>query len=207
MRLHNNRKTTTKSSAAAGSRHHYYFCSQHNFLIIVTCLSVSFNAFLYNVHDISSSSSSSSAIMSATGGSSGRTGRTGRSSSGPDNTLYTEFTRNGSSPSDLITTTTTTTTTNNNNNDNNDCDDITTTTTSSSSSSNGMAYHFEATTSYRQSKTLPQWMKGTYLSTVVEDTVVQYCSIPFHFIYLFVNFNIFIRSDDDVLLSTVCSQS
>jgi hypothetical protein len=58
-----------------------------------------------------------------------------------------------------------------------------------------MAYHFEATTSYRQSKTLPQWMKGTYLSTVVEDTVVQYCSIPFHFIF-FVYLLILIYSSD-----------
>ena len=31
----------------------------------------------------------------------------------------------------------------------------------SSGTSSGMAYHFEPTTNYRQSATLPQWMKGT----------------------------------------------
>ena len=45
--------------------------------------------------------------------------------------------------------------------------------TNSSGTSSGIAYHFEASTNYRHSTTLPQWMKG----------MVHYYTILYYIIY------------------------
>ena len=51
--------------------------------------------------------------------------------------------------------------------------------TNSSGTNSGIAYHFEASTNYRQSATLPQWIKGT----VHYYTLLYYVVLYFLFKY------------------------
>jgi hypothetical protein len=135
--------------------------SQNNFFVVLVCISVFLNGYLYHVHNMLPSKNN---IMTR----SSNPTKTATNS----NTLYTEFTKGLSSmnvstatipptklsaltvTATLATTMDTTMDTSMNATDD-DCN--------VTSISSGSTYHFEATAKYRQSKTLPKWMIGTHL--------------------------------------------
>jgi hypothetical protein len=143
--------------------------SKNNFFVVLICISIFLNGYLCHVHNMLPSDMTRSVNnLYPT-----RTTTTRSSSINASTTAPTLPPTKNTTPllslaaltsenvsSDLVTTALATTM----DTTNNDCN----VTSSSSSSSigianSGMAYHFEATTAYRQSNTLPQWMKGTYM--------------------------------------------
>jgi hypothetical protein len=134
--------------------------SQNKFFVVLVCISVSLNVCLYQFHNMLPSNNMTPLFTEFTNGLSSK-----KASTAPilpptttKNTTLLSLSSLTSEhfSSDLVTTTLATTMDISMNATDDDCN-------VKNSISSGITYHFEATTNFRLSKTLPQWMKGTYL--------------------------------------------